>query len=72
MEDGACIAVCLQLAGKENVSKALRAFEKIRYDRVRATQKTGETTRDVSCCYSICSDLPLTLCVVEMAQGQLG
>ena len=48
MEDGACIAVCLQLAGKDNVPNALRAFEKIRYERVRATQKTGETTRDVS------------------------
>lgn len=48
MEDGACIAVCLQLAGKDNVTKALRTFEKIRYERVRATQKTGETTRDVS------------------------
>jgi 2-polyprenyl-6-methoxyphenol hydroxylase-like FAD-dependent oxidoreductase len=47
MEDGACIAVCLELAGKEHVSYALRAYEKIRYERVRATQKTGETTRDM-------------------------
>ncbi|MCJ1311156.1 hypothetical protein MMC25_004826 [Agyrium rufum] len=46
MEDGATIAVCLQLSGKEKVSEALRAFEKIRYHRVRAAQKTGETTRD--------------------------
>ena len=60
MEDGACIAVCLQLAGKENVSKALRVFEKIRYDRVRAIQKTGETTRDVRHS-SYCSDLLLTV-----------
>lgn len=46
MEDGACIAVCLELAGKNRVTDALRAYEKIRYERVRATQKTGETTRD--------------------------
>lgn len=42
MEDGACLAVCLQLSGKENVADALRAYEKIRYDRVKACQKTGE------------------------------
>lgn len=46
MEDGACIAVCLQLSGKAQVTDALRAYEKIRYDRVKMTQKTGETTRD--------------------------
>jgi 2-polyprenyl-6-methoxyphenol hydroxylase-like FAD-dependent oxidoreductase len=42
MEDGACIAVCLQLAGKDRVGNALRAYEKIRYERVKAIQKTGE------------------------------
>lgn len=46
MEDGACVAVCLQLSGKQHVTYALRAYEKIRYDRVKMTQKTGETTRD--------------------------
>lgn len=46
MEDGACLAVCLQLAGKAHVQDALRAFEKIRYDRVKAVQQTGVTTRD--------------------------
>jgi 2-polyprenyl-6-methoxyphenol hydroxylase-like FAD-dependent oxidoreductase len=46
MEDGATVAVCLQLAGKGKAQEALRAFEKIRYDRVRAAQKTGESTRD--------------------------
>jgi len=40
------ITVCLELAGKNRVTDALRAYEKIRYERVRATQKTGETTRD--------------------------
>jgi 2-polyprenyl-6-methoxyphenol hydroxylase-like FAD-dependent oxidoreductase len=48
MEDGVTIAICLREAGKNNISAALRAFEHIRYDRVKAVQKTGETTRDVS------------------------
>lgn len=46
MEDGVTVAICLELAGKENAQEALLAYEKIRYDRVRAAQKTGETTRD--------------------------
>ncbi|KAI7211915.1 putative MAK1-like monooxygenase [Hortaea werneckii] len=46
MEDGACIAVCLELAGKQKAALALKAFEAMRYDRVKAAQKTGETTRD--------------------------
>lgn len=47
MEDGACVAVCLELAGKAGAAEALRAYEKIRYERVRATQKTGETSKSV-------------------------
>ena len=46
MEDGSTIAVCLELSGKDRVQEALKAYEKIRYDRVRTAQKTGETTRD--------------------------
>ena len=46
MEDGACLAVCLQLAGKEHVSDALGAFEKIRYERVKKIQQTGVAVRD--------------------------
>ncbi|KAF2184137.1 salicylate hydroxylase [Zopfia rhizophila CBS 207.26] len=46
MEDGVTAAVCLELAGKANVPEAIRAYEKIRYGRVLATQKTGVTTRD--------------------------
>ena len=42
MEDGACLAVCLQLSEKKDVDIALRAYEAIRYDRVKACQKTGE------------------------------
>lgn len=46
MEDGVCLAVCLQKSGKESVGEALQAFEKLRYERVKRAQKTGETTRD--------------------------
>ncbi|GAB1315357.1 hypothetical protein MFIFM68171_05567 [Madurella fahalii] len=46
MEDGVTIAVCLKRAGKGNVPAAVRTHQEIRYDRVRAVQKTGETTRD--------------------------
>ncbi|KAM7213773.1 6-hydroxynicotinate 3-monooxygenase [Rhypophila decipiens] len=46
MEDGVTIAVCLKKAGKANVQAAVRAHQEIRYDRVRAVQKTGESTRD--------------------------
>ncbi|KAI0442929.1 hypothetical protein F4803DRAFT_561970 [Xylaria telfairii] len=47
LEDGVCIAVCLRRGGKENVPVSVRAHEKMRYERVRATQKTGESTRDM-------------------------
>ncbi|KAH8896690.1 FAD/NAD(P)-binding domain-containing protein [Thozetella sp. PMI_491] len=47
MEDGVNIAICLRRAGKGNIPTALRTHEKIRYDRVRAVQKTGESTRDM-------------------------
>ncbi|KAF2139112.1 uncharacterized protein K452DRAFT_233183 [Aplosporella prunicola CBS 121167] len=61
MEDGATLAVCLELAGtagtagtgaaegtraRNGVPEALRAYERIRYERVRRAQKTGESTRD--------------------------
>lgn len=46
MEDGATIAVCLTRSGKAHVQEAIAAFESLRYERVRAAQKTGETTRD--------------------------
>ncbi|KAK8217242.1 hypothetical protein M8818_001495 [Zalaria obscura] len=47
MEDGVTIAYCLRKAGKDNIPAALRSFQDIRYDRVKAVQKTGETTRDM-------------------------
>ncbi|KAJ9303743.1 hypothetical protein DTO217A2_6755 [Paecilomyces variotii] len=46
MEDGVNLAVCLELAGKNRVQEALRAHERIRYDRVLQAQKTGVTTRE--------------------------
>src|SRR5579862_1995252 len=46
MEDGVTLAICLRKAGKENIPLAVRTYERIRYDRVRRVQKTGETTRD--------------------------
>jgi 2-polyprenyl-6-methoxyphenol hydroxylase-like FAD-dependent oxidoreductase len=46
MEDGTCIAVCLSLGGKGDVPMALRAFERIRYERVRKAQETGVATRE--------------------------
>ncbi|KAH8600241.1 hypothetical protein B0O99DRAFT_564345 [Bisporella sp. PMI_857] len=46
MEDGVSIATCLRLAGKMHIPAALRTHQDIRYERVGAVQKTGETTRD--------------------------
>ncbi|KAF4630576.1 hypothetical protein G7Y89_g7565 [Cudoniella acicularis] len=46
MEDGATLAVCLSRSGKGKIQEALQVFEALRYERVRAAQKTGETTRD--------------------------
>lgn len=47
LEDGVTIAVCLKRGGKEGVPEAVRVHEKIRYERVKGVQKTGETTRDM-------------------------
>ena len=46
MEDGVTLAVLLRQAGKDNVRGALRAYQDVRYDRVKAVQKTGEDKRD--------------------------
>lgn len=47
MEDGVTIAVCLTMSGKGRVPEAVAAFEALRYERVKAAQKTGEKTRDL-------------------------
>lgn len=47
VEDAVTIAVCLKRGGKGGVPRAVRTHERIRYERVKAVQKTGETTRDM-------------------------
>jgi 2-polyprenyl-6-methoxyphenol hydroxylase-like FAD-dependent oxidoreductase len=47
LEDGVTLAILLRKAGKNNIRGALRAYQDVRYDRVKAVQKTGETTRDM-------------------------
>lgn len=47
LEDGVTLAVTLKRAGKDNIPAGVRAYQEIRYDRVKAVQKTGETTRDM-------------------------
>lgn len=48
VEDAATIAVCLRRGGgPAGVPEAVRTHERIRRERVRAVQKTGETTRDM-------------------------
>ncbi|TFK48066.1 monooxygenase [Heliocybe sulcata] len=47
VEDGVTLAVALQLAGKESVPLAVKTWEKIRYQRVRKAQLTGESNRDM-------------------------
>ncbi|CAK7224040.1 hypothetical protein SBRCBS47491_005413 [Sporothrix bragantina] len=47
VEDGVTLGVALKKCGSPaNVQEAIAAFECLRYERVRAAQKTGETTRD--------------------------
>lgn len=46
MEDGVTLAACLEIAGRNKVTEAMRVYEKIRYERVHAIQTTGVTTRD--------------------------
>lgn len=47
MEDGVTIAVALRRAAKGDEPLGVRAYQEIRYERVKAVQKTGETTRDM-------------------------
>lgn len=46
IEDGVVVATCLELAGKKDVSLAIRAYEKIRYERAHKAQATGVRTRE--------------------------
>ncbi|KAF2740096.1 FAD/NAD(P)-binding domain-containing protein [Polyplosphaeria fusca] len=47
LEDGVTMAILLRKAGKGNIRGALRAYQDVRYERVKQVQKTGETTRDM-------------------------
>lgn len=47
VEDGVCVATCLRRGGRGGVPAAVRAHERIGYERVKAVQKTGETRRDM-------------------------
>ena len=60
IEDAATVAICLQLAGKDQIPTALRTSQKMRYifpsvqtksyyryDRVGLTQRMGVETRDI-------------------------
>lgn len=47
IEDGAAIAITLELAGKDQVPLGLRTMEKMRYERCRIGQMMGIETRDV-------------------------
>lgn len=46
MEDGVTLAITLEKSGKDNVPRAIRAYEAIRYERVHRAQMTGVTTRE--------------------------
>jgi 2-polyprenyl-6-methoxyphenol hydroxylase-like FAD-dependent oxidoreductase len=46
IEDGVVVAACLELTGKSNPVLGLRAYEKMRYERVHKAQATGVKTRE--------------------------
>jgi 2-polyprenyl-6-methoxyphenol hydroxylase-like FAD-dependent oxidoreductase len=46
MEDGVTLAITLEKSGKDNIPRAIRAYEAIRYERVHRAQMTGVTTRE--------------------------
>ncbi|KAH8149816.1 uncharacterized protein LAJ45_05968 [Morchella importuna] len=53
IEDGSVLATCLSLShqdstipASEKIPRALRAYERLRYERVKSAQKTGEDLRD--------------------------
>lgn len=46
VEDGVTLAITLERCGRGNIPQAVRAYEKIRYDRVREAQAQGVRTRE--------------------------
>ncbi|KAI0119687.1 putative monooxygenase [Daldinia grandis] len=45
-ESAGVLAICLKLAGKDNIPLATRCYEKLRFGRTRASQTNGEDLRD--------------------------
>ncbi|KAK1073308.1 hypothetical protein LTR74_002017 [Friedmanniomyces endolithicus] len=45
-ESAAVLAICLKLAGRENIPLATRTYEKLRFARTRQSQTNGEDLRD--------------------------
>ncbi|KAH9866553.1 hypothetical protein J1614_008243 [Plenodomus biglobosus] len=46
IEDGIVLAACLELAGKKDITLAVKAYEKIRYERVHRAQAMGVKIRE--------------------------
>ncbi|KAL2132756.1 hypothetical protein VTI74DRAFT_3411 [Chaetomium olivicolor] len=46
IEDGVVLATCLELSRRQGVPTALRAYEKLRYERVHRAQAKGPQTRE--------------------------
>ncbi|KAH8704560.1 hypothetical protein GQ44DRAFT_663803, partial [Phaeosphaeriaceae sp. PMI808] len=46
IEDGVVLASCLQLGGNNSIPLAVKAYERLRYDRVHKAQATGVKTRE--------------------------
>lgn len=47
IEDGVVLATCLELGGNGDIPLAVRAYEKLRYERVHRAQATGVKSRDL-------------------------
>ncbi|KAK4646824.1 hypothetical protein QC761_213720 [Podospora bellae-mahoneyi] len=46
IEDGVVLATCLELSGRQNIPRALKAYEKLRYARVHRAQANGPKMRE--------------------------
>ncbi|KAK0672363.1 hypothetical protein QBC41DRAFT_24385 [Cercophora samala] len=46
IEDGVVLATCLELSGKQDIPRALKAYEKLRYARVHRAQANGPKMRE--------------------------
>jgi 2-polyprenyl-6-methoxyphenol hydroxylase-like FAD-dependent oxidoreductase len=45
-EDGVVLAACLELSGRADIPRAVRAYEKLRYERVHRAQANGPKVRE--------------------------